>query len=122
MTNKTTVRVRGLSLPVRIGVQDFERNGPQTVVFNIDMDVRLNSDTENGERDYVSYYPIVEHLTALSESGRHIDLVEELADEIFDFVFADPRVSEATVEVMKPEIIPQADYVGVMISRSNPAA
>ena len=122
MADQTIVRVKGLTLPLSIGILDFERVKPQTVIISIDMQVRIGPKPTEAAQDYVSYAPIVEHLTALSQSGRHIDLVEQLADEIFEFLFADPRVASATVEVMKPEIFEQAEAVGVVISRENPAA
>ena len=110
-----TIRIDRLTLPMMIGILDFEREAPQTVVISIDMAVR--DGLAVGE--YVSYAPIVEHLTALSDSARHIDLVEELADEIFAFLFTDTRIDAATVTVMKPDIFAQAEGVGVVITRSN---
>ncbi len=110
----TTIRIDRLTLPIRIGVLDREREGPQTVVFDIAMRI---GPLDAG--DYVSYAPIVEHLIALSESGRHIDLVEEVAEEIFAFLFADDRIEGATVTVTKPDIFPQAAGVGITVERLN---
>lgn len=112
---RTTIRIDRLTLPMMIGVLDFEREAPQTVVISLDIAV---TDTL-APGDYVSYAPIVEHLTALSDSRRHIDLVEELAGEIFDVLFADARITGASVTVMKPDIFPQAAGVGVTIERLN---
>ena len=111
----TTVRIDRLTLPIRIGILDHERTGPQTVEISIAMAVRDGLLPD----DYVSYAPVVEHLIALSESGRHIDLVEDLTDEIFAFLFADDRIAEATVTVMKPDIFTQAGGVGVTVTRAN---
>ena len=111
----TTIRIDRLTLPMMIGILDFERKAPQTVVISIDIAVRGGLAT--GE--FVSYAPVVEHLVALSDSGRHIDLVEELADEIFKFLFTDARIASATVTVMKPDIFPQAEGVGVTEMREN---
>lgn len=110
-----TVRIDRLTLPMMIGILDFEREAPQTVVISIDIEV--SDDLPAG--GYVSYAPIVEHLSALSESRRHIDLVEELAAEIFAFLFTDPHVAGATVTVMKPDIFARAEGVGVTITRVN---
>jgi len=110
-----TIRIDRLTLPMMIGVLDFEREAPQTVAISIDIQVGEGLATG----DYVSYAPIVEHLIALSDSGRHIDLVEELADEIFAFLFTDARISGAMVTVMKPEIFAQAEGVGVTIDKLN---
>lgn len=110
-----TIHIDRLTLPMRIGILDFEREGPQTVV--ISLAIAVAEGLPPG--DYVSYAPVVEHLIALSESGRHIDLVEDLAGEIFAFLFADPRIAGARVTVMKPDIFAQAAGVGVTVERVN---
>lgn len=118
----TFLRIDRLRLPLSIGVLAAEREAPQTVVISIDMQVSIPDRPSEAAQDYVSYAPVVEHLIALSESGRHIDLVEELAEEIFDFLFRDNRILDATVEVMKPEIFALAEGVGIRMTRQNPAA
>ncbi len=121
MSQKTIVRVDRLSVPLSIGVLDHERRAQQTVVISIDMQVNIPDRPSEEGQDYVSYAPIVEYLIALSNGGRHIDLVEELADEIFDVLFSDIRVERVSVSVIKPEIFSQAAGVGVVIERDNPA-
>ncbi len=116
---KTTLRIDRLNLPLFIGVLDHEHEAPQSVIMSIDMQVVIPDRPSEAESDYVSYAPVVEYLQALSESGRHIDLVEELADEIFRFIFKDTRVKHARVEVMKPDIFPEAAGVGIVIEREN---
>lgn len=115
----TILRIRKLRLSMMIGILPQERLAPQTVEISIDMQVDIAAAPTEGAQDYVSYAPIVEHLIALSDAKRHIDLVEQLANEVFEFVFADPRVRSASVEIMKPEIFEQADAVGIRIAREN---
>ncbi len=110
-----TIRIDRLTLPMSIGILDFEREAPQSVVISIDMTVRAGL----AEGEFVSYAPVVEHLIALSDSGRHIDLVEQLADEIFAFLFTDTRIGRASVTVMKPDIFAQAEGVGITEVRDN---
>ena len=109
-----------LSLPLSIGVLPHEKEAQQEVVISIDMTVEIPARPTEIDQDYVSYAPIVEHLQEVSVSKRHIDLVEQLADEIFAFLFTDSRISRVRVEVMKPEIFSQAAGVGVLIERTNP--
>jgi len=120
VSQKTTVKIDRLSVPLFIGVLDHEREAAQTVVISISMTVNIPDRPSEEGQDYVSYAPIVEYLLSVSESRRHIDLVEELADEIFGVLFEDNRVERVSVEVMKPEIFAQAAGVGVIIERQNP--
>lgn len=120
MSQKTTVKIDRLSVPLSIGILDHERTAPQTVTISIDMGVNIPERPSESGQDYVSYAPIVEYLLALSKSGRHIDLVEELADEIFGVVFDDNRVERVRIEIIKPEIFSEAAGVGVIIERDNP--
>ncbi len=120
MSQKTIVRIDRLKLPLFIGVLPHERKAAQSVVISIDMNVNIPDQPSEAEQDYVSYAPIVEYLQSVSDSQRHIDLVEELADEIFAQLFTDARVEAVRVEVIKPEIFPQAAGVGVVIERTNP--
>ncbi len=120
MSQKTIVRIDRLKLPLFIGVLPHEREAAQSVVISIDMTVNIPDQPSEAGQDYVSYAPIVEYLQSVSDSQRHIDLVEELADEIFAQLFTDARVEAVRVEVIKPEIFSQAAGVGVVIERTNP--
>ena len=120
MTQTTIVKIDRLILPLAIGILPHEKKTQQQVVISIDMTVKIPERPSEGDQNYVSYAPIVEHLQELSVSKRHIDLVEQLADEIFAFLFTDTRIGRARVEVMKPEIFPEAAGVGISIERTNP--
>ncbi len=120
MSQKTIVRIDRLKLPLFIGVLPHEREAAQSVVISIDMTVNIPDRPSEAGQDHVSYAPIVEYLQSVSESKRHIDLVEELADEIFAQLFKDARVEAVRVEAIKPEIFSQAAGVGVVIERTNP--
>jgi len=120
VSQKTTVRINRLKLPLFIGILPHEREAVQSVVISIDMSVNIPDRPSEAGQDYVSYASIVEYLQSVAESKRHIDLVEELADEIFGELFTDSRVEAVRIEVMKPEIFPEADGVGVVTERKNP--
>lgn len=113
------VHVRGLRLPFFIGVHEFEKFRPQNVVIDIDMRVpaavRLRG-------EYVSYANVADHAIALSRSGEHIRLVETLAAALADKAMESPHVAHVRVTVLKEDIYPQAQGVGVTIERARDAA
>lgn len=106
------VHIHGLTLPFVIGVFEFEKHRPQTVIIDIDMAV----DAEVRRKgDYVSYAPVADLAIALSKSGEHIALVETLAELLLGKALEDRRVARARIRVLKADIYSQAAGTGVTI-------
>jgi len=71
----------------------------------------------NGNRDDKEFYDydrVKDFLSAYA--GKKIDTQENLIREILDFIMDDGSVKRAWVMSKKPDIFPEADYVGVSIS------
>lgn len=112
--------IHRLRLNLLIGILEHEKTAPQEVVVTIYMYIRETGRARSTDiADYVSYADVVERLRALAASGRHIPLVENLAEEIADIVLADTRVARTVIDIRKTEIIPDCDGVGVIIERRN---
>ncbi len=107
-----TIRIAGLRLPFFIGVFDAERGARQDVVIDVEMNVPAAVRLGGG---YVSYAPVVDYAVALSQGSEHIALVETLAERILGKALEDSRVIHARVSVMKADIYPMADGVGITI-------
>ena len=110
------VFVRGLRLSMGIGVDPSEIGRRQAVVVHVRMEV---DPALRASGTYVSYAPVVEHLLALGASDRHVDLVEEVAEIAAAKALEDPGVVRVEVTVEKPDIFPEADAVGVTITRTR---
>ena len=110
------VFVRGLRLSMGIGVDPSEIGRRQTVVVHVRMEV---DPALRAAGRYVSYAPVVEHLVARAASGRHVDLVEDLAGDAAAKALEDPGVLRVAVTVEKPDVFPDADAVGVTIERGR---
>lgn len=112
--------IRDLRIEFLIGILDEERQKPQPVVLNIAVFVPENGPaTSTDINDYVSYAVIVDDIKALAQSDRHIPLVENLAEEIATLVLKDQRANRVVVDITKPNIIPEATGVGVIIERTR---
>ena len=110
-----------LRLPFRIGVLDHEKQAPQEVAISLRLYVREEGPARSTDLgDYVSYATIVDEVRSLAACGRHIPLVENLAEEIAALALADRRVARVLVDVRKTEIVPGCAGVGVAIERRNP--
>jgi len=112
--------IRDLRLDFLIGILEEEKRSPQPVVINLRAFVPESGPATSFDiADYVSYSDIIDGITALALSARHIPLVENLAEEVATIVLRDQRVKRVIVEIMKPEIIAQAAGVGVVIERTR---
>ncbi len=118
LKNMIELRIRELTLDFFIGIRPHEREKKQRVIINLWMYIphpgRLDSERME---DYVSYSDIIGKIKQKADSDQHIELVENLAEQIADIALADERIERMIIEVDKPDIIPQAAGVGVKIER-----
>jgi len=108
------ILIRDLQLMASVGVHTHERDAPQPIRLNLDLQVRRGGPGLG----VVDYDAIVTEVTALMARG-HIDLVEDVADQIMDFCLTDPRVDEITVRVEKLNAIERTASVGVEMTRRS---
>jgi len=96
--------IRDFRLKVSIGIHDFEREGPQTVVVNADL-LLGPADKAHGDRiaNVLNYDIVHDGIVALAKS-RHFNLQESLVDAILALCLAQPGVIEARVSTEKPDV------------------
>lgn len=110
------VFIRDLLLTCRIGVHRHEETQAQRVRINLDLAVREDRALEDDLANVVCYERIADAVRAVV-SGRHIKLLETLAEEIATICLDDERVRSVRVRVEKLDIFPDAAGVGVEIER-----
>ena len=110
--------VHDFVLPVRVGAYAREREKPQRVCFNVDIDLKRLDHIPEDMRDVVSYDVVTDGIGMIVAAG-HIALVETLAERVAALALAYPRVVRVTVRVEKLDIRPGS--VGVEITRERPA-
>ena len=96
--------IRDFRLQVSIGIHDFEKEGPQTVVVNVDL-LLAPADKAHNDRiaNVLNYDTVHDGITRLAGS-RHFNLQEALVDAILDLCLAQPGVIEARVSTEKPDV------------------
>ena len=110
------VFIRDLMLSCKIGVHRHEQARTQRVRINLDLAVRDDRDLHDDLANVVCYERITNAVRA-AVSGRHIKLLETLAEEIARICLEDARVRSVRVRVEKLDIFPDATSVGVEIER-----
>lgn len=111
------VFVDELTLPASVGIHPHEKIKKQPVVVSVDLGVEHNAlKTPDSLEEVVCYENIANLVTNLVRD-RHINLVEQLAEEIAQCCLDLPRVQLVRVQVSKPEAIENARAAGVTIER-----
>jgi len=111
--------VRGLVLPVAVGVYDEEQGVTQKVSFTVEATVATTlAPKSDAIAEVPSYDDLVGAVRAVVADG-HINLVETLAERIAERCLRDKRVASVLVRVEKLERGPAS--VGVEIVRPRMA-
>ena len=112
------VFIRDLMLSGSIGVHGHEKEARQRLRINLDLAVFEDStDLADSLRTVVCYETIADGVRAIV-AGRHINLVETLAEQIAAMCLVDSRVRSVRVRVEKLDVFADAASVGVEIERS----
>ena len=110
------VFLRDYAVHIDIGVHDFEKQGAQRVLINVDLYVPLIVSTPRAdELDEVLDYDFIRRTVAERVSHGHIHLQETLADDVLRLMLAHPKVRAARVSTSKPDVYPDCADVGVEV-------
>ncbi|BAL93829.1 dihydroneopterin aldolase [Rubrivivax gelatinosus] len=108
--------LREHEIHVNIGVHDFEKQGEQRIVINVDLWVPLAISTPREDRlDEVLDYDFIRRTVAERVARGHIHLQETLADDLLRALMAHPMVRAARVSTEKPDVYPDCAAVGVEV-------
>ncbi len=111
------VIIEGLVLGANIGLFDHEYDAAQPVRFDVTVDVEpLEPNASHDSQNIVRYDHIVSDIKAIIGAG-HIDLVETLAEQVASACLGYSRAVQVQVGVLKLSAIPEAEAVGVKITR-----
>jgi len=118
MPTNDTIHIRGLDLPVHIGVPDEERDGLQVLSADIALTVsRPFEDAQDDLNRTVDYQAVANECRALAMERPH-KLLETLASEIVFHLLGRGGVSGVEVELRK-RILPGTDHVAVRMRRGE---
>jgi dihydroneopterin aldolase len=111
--------IRDFKLQVSIGIHDFEKKAPQSVVVNVDL-LLAPTEKPHGDRiaNVLNYDTVHDGIVALAKS-RHFNLQETLVEAILELCLAQPGVLEARVSTEKPDVYKDC-RVGYEAARRRP--
>ena len=102
-----------------IGVNDWEREKPQDILINIEIEADLRQAGESDDIDHtVNYRTVAKKAVELAE-GTGKQTVESLAHAIAIAALESDRAESVRVRVEKPGAVRFAESVGVEVVRSR---
>ncbi|NQV60010.1 MAG: dihydroneopterin aldolase [Alphaproteobacteria bacterium] len=109
------IKFNQLSFPVSIGVLPHEREGPQQLL--IDLEIELRPDMPDPREDLskvLNYDSIRTRIMELAQA-RHFNLLESLARELLMIFKDDAAIARVRLSVQKPDVYADCAAVGYEI-------
>ena len=114
--------LRNHTVDVRIGAHDFEKLGPQRIIFNVELFVPYSASTPTqDDLAEVVDYDFIREVIARRVAQGHIVLQETLCDDLMRELIAHPQVQAVRLSTCKPDVYPDCEAVGVEIFQIKPA-
>ena len=97
-----SIILNNLTVEAVIGTLPQERQQPQTLILNIEMELDLQPAGESDDLQYsVNYQEIEERIIHLAQSSQFF-LLEKLAEETAKICLSYPLVQVTTISIAKP--------------------
>ena len=108
--------LRNYELAANIGIHEFEKQGAQRIIVNVDLFVPLDVTTPAQDKiaEVLDYDFIHATIRERVRTG-HINLQETLCDDIARVLLAHPLVRAVRVSTEKPDVYPECDGVGIEV-------
>ena len=113
------VIIKDLILNISVGIHGFEKKKKQRVKFNIE--IITNSLVSPNNKDLSSILNYEEVVNSIEKlvNLKHYELLEDLAENIFDMIFKNKLVKNIKLRIDKIDIIKKASSVGIEVQKSK---
>ena len=116
---KRKVVIKDLILNILVGIHSFEKKKKQRVKFNIE--ILTNPYVSPNRKDLSSilnYEEVVMKIEQLTDSDHH-ELLEDLAENIFNIIFKNKLVKKINLKLEKLDILKKTKSVGIEVSKTK---
>ena len=113
------ILIKELTLDLKLGYYDFEKEKPQKVKFSLEIDYEDKKPTSDKDiKSIVNYGQVVKLIKKLTKN-KHYNFLETLAEDVFDVLFKDKRIGKIMLQIEKLEIIKECASVGIQITKKR---
>jgi dihydroneopterin aldolase len=116
---KKKVIIKNLVLNIFIGIHNFEKKKKQRVRFNIEVVTNPNIKPNNKDLTTILNYEDLINKIKLLVKKHHHELLEDLAENIFEIIFQNRLVKKTNIKIEKLDIIKNSESVGIEFSKSK---
>jgi dihydroneopterin aldolase len=116
---KRKVIIKNLVLNIFIGIHNFEKKKKQRVRFNIEVITNPNIKPNNNDLTTILNYEDLINKIKLLVKKQHHELIEDLAENIFEIIFQNRLVKKSNIKIEKLDIIKNSESVGIEFSKSK---
>ena len=108
--------VKDLILLISVGIHNFEKLKKQKVKFNLTITTDPNLKSEI--KSIVNYESIINDIKRVTKK-KHFDLLENLAENIFDEIFKNKKIIKIKLRIEKLDIIKETKSVGIEVVKTK---
>lgn len=113
-----TIFLEQVSVQTTLGVPEWERLKPQTIILDIEINYDLSKSCQSDAiEDTIDYGLVVNRIRdTLTENS--FKLVEALAEHVCQLILKEFNAERVKIKVAKPAVLPGLKALGVVIERS----
>ncbi len=116
---KRKVIIKDLILNIFIGIHNFEKKRKQRVKFYIEITTNPNISPNNKDLSTILNYEAIVNEIELLANSKHHELLEDLAENIFNIIFKYQLVKKINLKLEKLDILQKTKSVGIEVSKSR---
>lgn len=114
-----TIFISELKVQTKLGVPEWERMVPQTIILDIEIGYDLSkAGKSDAITDTIDYGAVVTRIRD-TLSKHSFQLVEGLAEHVCQLILKEFGALSVKIKVAKPAILPGLKALGVVIERTN---
>ena len=113
------ILIKDLTLDLKLGYYDQEKNKKQKVKFSLDIDYKNKKPTNDKDIKSILNYDKIVKLIEKLVKNKHYNFLETLAEDVFDELFKDKKIDKIVLQIEKLEILKQCTSVGIQISKKR---
>jgi 7,8-dihydroneopterin aldolase/epimerase/oxygenase len=113
------ILIRELTLDLKLGYYDFEKENSQKVKFSLEIDYEDKKPTSDKDiKSIVNYGQVVKLIKKLTKN-KHYNFLETLAEDVFNILFKDKRIGKIMLQIEKLEILKECKSVGIQVTKKR---